>query len=264
MSTDHPMSPVSLVFLLLLLPRTAAVQDGLDARNEAFLRAVRGGDRDSIAAFFPGRGEWTWTQTRLEAPPWQRTRTQRFRAAETLRTISPGGVLCYSFLQPTGGSGPFEERLGMRALANGTRWRRVAGDRFVPPGEPARSPVFVQWRREDGRWVVASFGDVDVWFPRVIGRIARDTVVRGPPGYATGESWYVNNDAIGFEGEQYVKYGLPRPVADSLLVRVGHRGAVPIYAAKDDAESPAHLYVPIAPGQFQPYEAGEGHGSVCS
>ncbi len=28
-----------------------------------------------------------------------------------------------------------------------------------PTREPASSPTFVEWRREDGRWVVSAFGD---------------------------------------------------------------------------------------------------------
>ena len=38
------------------------------------------------------------------------------------------------------------------------RWRRVGGNRFVPPGAPASSPIFVEWRREGDAWVVAAAG----------------------------------------------------------------------------------------------------------
>jgi hypothetical protein len=42
----------------------------------------------------------------------------------------------------------------------GSLWRRVRGNRFVPPDGPDSSPIYVQWRRdEDGRWVVSVIGD---------------------------------------------------------------------------------------------------------
>jgi hypothetical protein len=256
------MPTIALIALLLLLPRTPAAQDGLAARNEAFLRAIERSPRDTVATFFPRRGDWTWVETTEGAPSGHVTSVHRFGASETLRAISRGGPVCNSFWIP-GGIGPVETVLSMRVLRNGTRWRRVAGNRFVPPGESARSPVFVQWRLEGGRWVVSSFGDVDMWFPRVIGRLPRDTVVRGAPGYAAGESWYVNNDPFIFEAWQYVKYGLPRQVADSLLVRVGHRGTMSIYARKGDTDAPDDLYLPIAPGEFQPYQAAESRHTEC-
>jgi hypothetical protein len=39
------------------------------------------------------------------------------------------------------------------------RWRRVRGSRMVPAGEPVTAGFFVEWRREDGAWVISSFGD---------------------------------------------------------------------------------------------------------
>jgi len=50
-------------------------------------------------------------------------------------------------------------RLAHQILTRGTGWRRVAGNRFVPPGAPASSPVFIEWRREGDTWVVSSIGD---------------------------------------------------------------------------------------------------------
>jgi len=41
-------------------------------------------------------------------------------------------------------------------------WRLVGGNRFVPPGAPASSRTFVEWRQEGNRWVISAFGDE--WF----------------------------------------------------------------------------------------------------
>jgi hypothetical protein len=241
--------------LLLAIPLRAAAQDGLESRNEAFLRAVKDAPRDSVAAFFPWRGDWTWTQVVEGAPPGRRSTVWRFAATETLRTIRPHGPVCASFRQ-----------LEMR-INRGTRWRRVAGNRFVPPGESARSPVFVQWRREDGRWVVSAFGDATDWSPRVLvfdvhGRdVMPDTVLRL---YAAEAPWYVENRTIYFEGHGYTKYGLPRATADSILTRVGRFGLIGVYTDKRDTFATV-LYIPLAPGQYQLYEVGHPsrRGPLC-
>jgi hypothetical protein len=252
--------------LLLAIPLRATAQDGLASRNQAFLRAVRNAPNDSVAAFFPRRGDWTWTQVAEGAPPGRRSTVWRFAAPETLRTILHYGPVCKSF---SGFVGPYADALVMRIEADGTRWRRVAGNRFVPPGESARSSMFVQWRREDGRWVVSAFGHATHWFPRVLGYslrdVAPDTVLRLPPTpvYAAEAPWYLESRTIYFEGYSYTKYGLPRAIADSLsLQRVGRFGLIGVYAEKMDTYATV-IYIPLAPGQYQPYEVGHGRGSHC-
>ncbi|MFL5380955.1 MAG: hypothetical protein ACJ8GN_00380 [Longimicrobiaceae bacterium] len=260
---------VSILPLLLAVPLRAAAQDGLESRNEAFLRAVTQAPRDSVAAFFPRRGDWTWTQVAEGAPPGYRPKVWRFAATQTLRAIGRGGPACGSFLQLSGGVGAIETVLIMRINRGGVRWRRVAGNRFVPPGESAPSRVFVQWRREDGRWVVSAFGDETYWFPHVPGEFrggdaVRDTVRRLPsiPVYAAEAPWYLDGRPITFEGYRYTRYGRPRAIADSLLTRVGRFGPIGVYTAKgdDDAEI---LYIPVAPGEYQPYQAGHGRVHPC-
>lgn len=256
--------------LLLAIPLRAAAQDGLESRNEAFLRAVKDAPRDSVAAFFPRRGDWTWTQVAEGAPPGLRSRVWRFPATETLRAIRPHGPVCESFWQSPAGVGPIETVLSMRIEGDGTRWRRVAGNRFVPPGESARSPTFVQWRREDGRWVVSAFGDATYWFPRVLGYVrgpdvVRDTVLPLPPTpvYAAEAPWYLDNRTIYFEGYRYTKYGRPRAIADTLsLQRVGRFGLIGVYTEKGNTTAEI-LYIPLAPGQYQLYEVGHGRGYYC-
>jgi hypothetical protein len=255
---------VPILPLLLAIPLRAAAQDGLESRNEAFLRAVEHAPRDSVAAFFPRRGDWTWTQVAEGAPPAHRSRVRRFAATETLRAIGGGGPVCTSFWQSGGGVGPVETMLVMRINRGGTRWRRVAGNRFVPQGESARSPTFVQWRREDGRWVVSAFGDATYWSPRVPGEFrsddaVHDTALRLPPTpvYAAEAPWYLESEPITFEGHRYTKYGRPRALADSLLTRVGRLGMIGVYAGKRDAYAEI-IYIPLAPGEYQPYQVGHG------
>ncbi|MFL5384209.1 MAG: hypothetical protein ACJ8GN_16940 [Longimicrobiaceae bacterium] len=245
--------------LLLAIPLRAAAQDGLESRNEAFLRAVSRAPDDSVAAFFPRRGDWTWTRVTEGAPPGHPPGVWRFAAPETLRTVWRYGPVCSSF---RGFENYLWNMLEMRIETDGTRWRRVAGNRFVPPGESARSPLFVQWRREDGRWVVSAFGHATSWFPRVLGYspgddVVPDTVLPLPPTpvYAAEAPWH-EGWRISFKDRSYTKYGLPRAISDTLsLRRVGRFGLIGVYTVKDDADI---LYIPLAPGQYQLYEIGHG------
>ena len=199
--------------LLLAIPLRAAAQDGLESRNEAFLRAMWRAPNDSVATFFPRRGDWTWTRVTEGAPPGYPPGVWRFAAPETLRTVWRYGPVCSSF---RGFENYLWNMLEMRIATDGTRWRRVAGNRFVPPGESARSPVFVQWRREDGRWVVSAFGHATHWFPPVLGYsrsddVVPDTVLPLPstPVYAAGAPWYLDSRAIHFRDLRYNHYGRP-------------------------------------------------------
>jgi hypothetical protein len=248
--------------LLLAIPLRAAAQDGLESRNEGFLRAMWNAPSDSVAAFFPRRGDWTWTQVVQGAPPWRGLTVWRFAAPETLRTILRYGPVCESF---RGFLGHYGNELEMRISADGTRWRRVAGNRFVPPGESARSPMFVQWRREDGRWVVSAFGHATHWFPPVLGysrgdHVVPDTVLPLPstPVYAAEAPWYLDSRTIYFKDLRYTRFGLPVAIADSLsLRRVGRFGLIGVYVEKGSIYAEL-IYIPLAPGQYQRYEMGHG------
>jgi hypothetical protein len=248
--------------LLLAIPLRATAQDGLESRNEAFLRAVRRAPDDSVAAFFPRRGDWTWTRVTEGAPPGHPPAVWRFAAPETLRTVWRHGPVCNSF---RGFEGYLGNELEMRIEADGTRWRRVAGNRFVPPGESARSPMFVQWRREDGRWVVSAFGHGTHWFPRVLGYsrgddVVPDTVLQLPPTpvYAAEAPWYLDSRTIYFKDRRYTKYGLPRAISDTLsLRRIGRFGRIGVYVDTGSVYAEL-LYIPLAPGRYQLYEVGHG------
>lgn len=128
----------------------------LERRMSSFLRAVRRHRADSIAAFFPKAGDWTYLHTRHREGG-SHVGVWRFRGGEAPQAIRYRGPLWESFeLQPEG------QPIGLFAhqvLHRGTAWRRVRGARFVPPGASASSDIFVEWRREDGEWVVSAFGD---------------------------------------------------------------------------------------------------------
>ena len=226
---------------------------------DAFLQALRSDSRDSIAAFFPRRGDWSWVRTVREpnGPAVVVVGVRRFSGAETVRVIGRGGPACGSVDQGNGHSGPFEEHLGMQARMHRGSWPRVDATRFVPPGGTARSPIFVEWKKEDGEWVVLAIGDQSVGFPHP--PLTRSDVQRGTPvdsaeTDATRAAWFRENAVIHFNGLRYVKYGYPRSAERSRLSRFGHRDGVPLFVESGTNEAPDVFYVPVGPSLFQLYE----------
>lgn len=241
----------------------AASESALAARMQAFLRELEEGPRDRVAAFFPRRGDWSWLK---RAPEGGRTGTWRFAGSETLRAMGPGGPLCSSFERGGGEVGPATGSLQMHVTEHPSGWRRVGGNRFVPPGSGARSPVFVQWRREDGEWVVAAFGEAPARppgprEPRMVGTpalprdgITRDTLlVPAGAAYAADAGWYTENRLVTLDAMRYIQYGLPRRFEPGALVRVGTLERVAVYAESGDTQRPEAVMVPVRPGEFQVY-----------
>lgn len=246
---------------------TPAASATLDARMQALLDEMGEGSTERVAAFFPRRGDWAWVTTRAARPPGQDgTGIWRFPGAETARALAPGGPVCRSFAPGGGELGPAEGALRMHVGDHPSGWRRVRGNRFVPPGAGAGSPVFVQWRREEGAWVVAAFGEAYPSRPRgasVAGTspvpgdgIVRDTL-RVPAGaaYAADAEWYTANRPVTLDGSRYVRYGVPRRLEPGALVRIGTLGRVAVYARPRDTQQPEVVMVPVAPGEFQVYQA---------
>ena len=239
-----------------------AQSQALEARTRAFFEAVRADSRERVLEFFPRAGDWSWVRTlRMDSGPTVlRVSTWRFPAAETLRAIGRGGPFCNSIDQGSGHSGPFEESFGMQVRMHDEKdWPRVRGNRFVPPGESGRSPIFVEWRREGGAWVISSIGDQTVSAavaprPPRPGMIQRSTRPVPNEMYATETEWFGSYHPIVFEEDRYIKYGLPREIDLALLSRIGHRDRVPVYVEKGYEAAPPIIYVLTGPSTFQPYE----------
>jgi hypothetical protein len=82
--------------------------------------------------------------------------------------------------------------------------------------------VFVEWRREDGRWVVSSFGSIREYFPPDSTPAADEAIParnRGEPlrlplpadaRYAAKKAWFLSHQPIMVEGARLTKYGPPR------------------------------------------------------
>jgi hypothetical protein len=234
----------------------------LERRMRAFIHAVAEEPRDSVAAYFPRRGDWTWVPTLVHGRRRMPPGAWRFRGSETLKVLSGGGPVCNSFALHRGDYGPYEGAFVSRAAHEEGRWRRVRGNRFVPPGASSRSPAFVEWRREDGEWVVSSLGDEKFHRgPRLLGRERNEgtrdrpgrPVVSAHLGYAAGAEWYERGELIAFEGRHYIKYGLPLPLADGEVERIGSLGRVALFVEAGMTRDAGILYIPVSAGQYQPY-----------
>lgn len=252
---------------ILTLATPLGAQAGLEARMQALLDTLAEGSTAGAAAFFPRRGEWAMVTTWRGGPAGVRTRARRFSGAETPRIIGPGGELCDSFTRPGGEYGPPEGVLAMQAMMHRSGWRRVRGSRFVPPGKDASSGSFVEWRREDGAWVVAAFGEEHRHFPRVlgtpVGMITRDTVPPAGVAYAADAPWFARNEPITFEGFRYIRYGNPRAVLPDTMARIGSLGRIPVYAPAGHTRAPQLLVLPVRPGEFQLYEGFRPSAGTC-
>ncbi|HEU4561111.1 MAG TPA: hypothetical protein VFS20_24885 [Longimicrobium sp.] len=220
---------------------------------------------------FPRRGEWTWVVAREQADGSTVTGVQRFPAAQTDSAMDAGGPLCDSF--SAGETVVPGTLMAWNFDGDESRaWRRVGRTRFVPPGQPASSPVFVEWRHEDGRWVISSYGEQRFHFTRLRGRAVNEVVPERPrtplrlpfasgtrPG--RGRDWFDSHRPITVARHSFVPYGLPRPLRDGDVVRYGTLDGVPVYVEPETRGFPQVVYVLAdAAGSFQPYQNMSGNG----
>jgi hypothetical protein len=272
------MSRILPLLAALLLATAHGVQaQALDRRDEAalrdrtraFLRAVEGDSLEAVRRYFPRRGDWTWISTEHGAGIPRREGRWRFAGAETLLAIRNGAPVCESFRQAAGEYGPPAGTLADALAEHGTAWRHVRGTRFAPRAS-SRPYTYIEWRREDGRWVIATVADEAFLYPHVAPRpqlghplvpasrrevsLLRPGVFAPTEGYAGGESWYEQHLPIEFDGLRYFKYGHPRAIADHELARVGSLGRIGLYREAGTTGTPEHLYVPVRPGEYLPFQ----------
>lgn len=272
----HRLLVLPLLLIWSAVPASAEAQHRgvpLPKRMQAFAEIATTELADSVVQFFPRRGTWTWVQTVHYPGRPDRVRIRRFTPAETLRAIDSGGIACESFMRTAGFgmAGLLEMELGAEG------WRRVSRSRFVPPdAKPGSKRVFVDWRLEDGRWVISSYGDEVYEQPRLLG-VPVSTVRRDPvqqplrlplPAdghYAASQPWFSTHESLDFEGRYYVKYAYPAVFHTGELTRIASWGRVGVYAETGVTEYYGTLYVPVnARGEFQRYwNEHEGPALSC-
>ena len=194
----------------------------------------------------------------------------RIPAEQTATAIArPDGLYCHSFHQGDGMA------YGSLVWYSSSGWRRVSPTRFEPLDPDPEWNVFVDWRREDGRWVVSAIGQEGEHVPRVLGTSveeARDTL-RGRPlrlpmpadaRYATATRWYPAGEPLRLDGPPMLRYGSPRKLEDGSLVYFTTYDGVALYTEPRELRSswgPTVVYAPLDPsGLFQAYVGWRGNG----
>jgi hypothetical protein len=242
----------------------AAQPAELRSRVDEFVTALREMEpMEKIAGFFPSRGVWDLVETPDKVAPGARVGRRRFGPEHTLKAIREGGPLCGSFGGVRGDVAAREGVLVGQVQTNKGRWVHAGGNRFVPSGKGARSPIFLEWTREDGRWVIARVGEESWHSPRVLGGPAWPAVRRnlvagaGLPierTFASTTRWYADHLPIRVDGWVLHKYGYPRALSADEVERFGSIGLVPVFVERDLGRTPEVVYVLTGIGEYQPYQ----------
>ncbi|HEX8395727.1 MAG TPA: hypothetical protein VF665_25465 [Longimicrobium sp.] len=241
----------------------AAVPPSPRERMEAFHAVLRSEGGPLPESFFPSRGDWTWVETVHDASG-TRVSVWRFPALETEAAMLGCGPVRRSFLY-----NPQRQPLGSLttwALRHPRPWLLAGPNRFAPGGlwpdgpngEPVAPAAFVEWRLEDGQWVISSFGDERFPAPQppdsVYAQVLRAPAGPAPaePAYAEPEPWYVGGRHLTYRRILYEPQGLPAAAADPLEA-IGWVGQVRVYSTAD-VPTPNWLYVGVSSGLYQAYQ----------
>ena len=127
----------------------------LDQRAKAFLAdvdSVQGGE--ALRKYFSESNAFIYVRTTHTAGG-MRVGQWRFPAGEVGTAID--GPLAESFwLNPEG------QPIGLlvhQLMIRGSKWVRVPGNRYVPPGANASSATYIQWTFENSEWVISEIAD---------------------------------------------------------------------------------------------------------
>jgi hypothetical protein len=267
------MRSAAILALVLAVAGPAGAQSAaapLDVRMRRFIATLTAdrSDDEAFAAFFPRRGEWRRVMTIHRPGRPDSVEARSFGPGALPAAARPGGPLCSSF-QP-GLPGAVSAAMGSLAGAVEERprgWRRVRGNRFVPPSSGVRSPVFVEWGREDGQWVIAAIGEETDYAAKLLGVEANPFAVRRDPSptplrlplrdarYAAGAPWYERREKLYLDEFMYWAFGLPRTLREDDVVRIGSVQGVGVYVEPRYLWYPEYLYLPVDDaGSFQPYQ----------
>ncbi|MEX2284447.1 MAG: hypothetical protein WEE89_18300 [Gemmatimonadota bacterium] len=124
--------------------------------------------------------------------------------------------------------------------------------REVPPPLPDGTEVELCLATGYGLKVrLAANGDTLIGDRRVPTRALTGLVIEGS--YARSKSWFQKGEQIRFDRRMYRKVDLPAGLKCEDLKQVGENDGVPLFADLMVLSPIETIYVPIAPGQFQPY-----------
>jgi hypothetical protein len=119
-----------------------------------FLKEVDTVEPQRLSRYFPRRGEFTHRRTIYAAG--RDSVAERRYPAEILPDALNGPLYpVFRTEQHRQPIGPFAHQVVIR----GRGWKYVGSNRFVPPDADETSVVYMIWRLEDERWVIAEIAD---------------------------------------------------------------------------------------------------------
>jgi len=82
------------------------------------------------------------------------------------------------------------------------------------------------------------------------------TVYPSTTGYAGGQTWFINNEAVTFNGREYVRFGVARIITPAELTRAGDVNGVGVWRSNAAGATDDIIYFPTRTGcEFQGYQA---------
>lgn len=274
---------VTIILLALAVPATHAVAQTRDTLDPAGgVRESRAGwsldhtmrqfVRDLSPGYMPRRGTWDYVLHIRQPSGPGIIGIHRIPAEQSAAAIDgPDGPLCNSFHTGEGGA---VGSLATYVLLDDHGWRR-RGTRFDSRDAEPGEHVFVDWRREDGRWVIAAIGEEREYVEPIAQPVAtapRDSLygrrLRLPlpqsARLATDTEWYRSGAALQFDHPPRLKYGAPRKMANGSLVYFTTYDGVMLWTTPDELRSswgPTGVYAPVdREGTFQVYVGWRGNG----
>jgi hypothetical protein len=115
-----------------------------------FVTALKAKDLDGLLQLFPRRSTWKYVGTAME--PHQVSEFTYEQLAADLK--SQTGL--YESLIYAGGDDCFRDHF---VDTEPEQWVEVSPGRFAHPLAEERQYVWVEWKQEDGRWVVAALAE---------------------------------------------------------------------------------------------------------
>jgi hypothetical protein len=126
----------------------------LDARAHKFIEELPSMSRADLLDHFPEHGDVTYTLT-VHRNGRSTQGTWRLPAKDVgAALLEP--LFSSFFFNPEGQK---IGRLIHQVVIREAPWYRVFETRYVPLGEGATSPIYLEWRLEHGRWVISAVGD---------------------------------------------------------------------------------------------------------
>jgi hypothetical protein len=247
--------PSLALLLLASAPLTAQRSAATRQRMNSLTRALL--HDQELREFFPARGVWTWRQTfhgeNETHGEW------RFTAAD----VQPASEYCGPLWGTLGHSIHAMRVSSLVFQAFEGRWS-VSGPRRYSSTARARDQVIgradVEWRLEDGRWVISEIEQHDYAEPprppdSLALAMERDRGRSPEASDVTADTtqWFRDNEPISVDRHRYSKYGLPRSLERHEIQQYGWVDSIRVYT-EAGSSCPTVVYVPVGPFEYQPYQ----------